>query len=114
MSTSDEADWEITREGLYVATRGFLVRRGYCCANRCRHCPYINWHNTCSWQHGPHAAVQSVLVSKKALAEVREHLHYHQLQLQAHPEEISYHEAQCAHYRFLLQQWANDVSDEEL
>jgi hypothetical protein len=43
--TSEEADWEVTAEGLYMATRSFLVRRGYCCANRCRNCPYVNWRN---------------------------------------------------------------------
>jgi len=26
--------------GLFVMTRGYLVRRGTCCANECRHCPY--------------------------------------------------------------------------
>lgn len=26
--------------GLFVMTEGFLVRRGYCCDNGCRHCPY--------------------------------------------------------------------------
>ena len=26
--------------GLYVLTAKFLLRRGYCCDNNCRHCPY--------------------------------------------------------------------------
>lgn len=26
--------------GLMVVTRHFLLRRGYCCENGCRHCPY--------------------------------------------------------------------------
>ena len=26
--------------GLYVFTESFLKRRGYCCDNGCRHCPY--------------------------------------------------------------------------
>ncbi len=26
--------------GLMVFTANFLRRRGYCCANGCRHCPY--------------------------------------------------------------------------
>lgn len=26
--------------GYRVLTRSFLVKRGYCCANGCRHCPY--------------------------------------------------------------------------
>jgi len=27
-------------EGLLVMTRWYLLRRGYCCDNGCRHCPY--------------------------------------------------------------------------
>ena len=26
--------------GLMVLTAHFLKKRGYCCANNCRHCPY--------------------------------------------------------------------------
>lgn len=26
--------------GLMVLTRGYLLNRGYCCENSCRHCPY--------------------------------------------------------------------------
>ena len=26
--------------GLMVLTERFLKKRGYCCKNRCRHCPY--------------------------------------------------------------------------
>lgn len=26
--------------GLYVFTASYLKRRGYCCGNNCRHCPY--------------------------------------------------------------------------
>ena len=26
--------------GLFVFTRDHLVQRGWCCGNRCRHCPY--------------------------------------------------------------------------
>jgi len=26
--------------GLYVFTAAYHLRRGYCCASRCRHCPY--------------------------------------------------------------------------
>jgi hypothetical protein len=26
--------------GLMVLTERFLVNRGYCCGNGCRHCPY--------------------------------------------------------------------------
>jgi len=27
-------------EGKFVLTERFLWRRGYCCGNGCRHCPY--------------------------------------------------------------------------
>ncbi len=27
-------------DGLFVLTEGYLLRRGYCCGNGCRHCPY--------------------------------------------------------------------------
>ena len=27
-------------EGLMVLTRRYLLNRGYCCDNGCRHCPY--------------------------------------------------------------------------
>ncbi|MBK8465268.1 MAG: hypothetical protein IPL32_05500 [Chloracidobacterium sp.] len=27
-------------DGLMVLTRHYLLKRGYCCENRCRHCPY--------------------------------------------------------------------------
>lgn len=26
--------------GLMVLTRRYLINRGYCCGNDCRHCPY--------------------------------------------------------------------------
>ncbi|MBM3464683.1 MAG: hypothetical protein FJX76_21510 [Armatimonadetes bacterium] len=26
--------------GLYVFTERYLMRRGWCCGNGCRHCPY--------------------------------------------------------------------------
>ena len=28
--------------GLYVFTEKFHLKRGYCCGNGCRHCPYKN------------------------------------------------------------------------
>lgn len=27
-------------DGLMVLTRRYLLNRGYCCSNLCRHCPY--------------------------------------------------------------------------
>ncbi len=29
-------------KGLMVLTAHFLEKRGYCCQNGCRHCPYSN------------------------------------------------------------------------
>lgn len=33
-------DYYISDEGFYVFTKQYLLRRGYCCKNGCRHCPY--------------------------------------------------------------------------
>lgn len=33
-------DYYLTKGGYRVMTESFLVKRGYCCANGCRHCPY--------------------------------------------------------------------------
>ncbi len=33
-------DFELNDDGLMVATREFLLRRGYCCGSGCRNCPY--------------------------------------------------------------------------
>jgi hypothetical protein len=29
-------------DGMMVLTAGFLLNRGYCCNNGCRHCPYTS------------------------------------------------------------------------
>jgi hypothetical protein len=28
-------------DGLVVFSREYLLRRGYCCNKRCKHCPYV-------------------------------------------------------------------------
>ncbi|HMU15648.1 MAG TPA: DUF5522 domain-containing protein [Flavobacteriales bacterium] len=33
-------DFYFTPEGYVVFTEQYLLRRGYCCGNQCRHCPY--------------------------------------------------------------------------
>ena len=33
-------DYYYSPEGFRVMTEEYLTRRGYCCANGCRHCPY--------------------------------------------------------------------------
>jgi Family of unknown function (DUF5522) len=30
-------------DGRMVFTAAYHLRRGYCCGNRCRHCPYQEW-----------------------------------------------------------------------
>jgi hypothetical protein len=33
-------DYYLSKEGYRVMTESYLVKRGYCCSNGCRHCPY--------------------------------------------------------------------------
>lgn len=33
-------DFYLDSDGYRVMTASYLRRRGYCCANGCRHCPY--------------------------------------------------------------------------
>jgi Family of unknown function (DUF5522) len=33
-------DYYFDDDGLMVLTGHFLLKRGYCCGNGCRHCPY--------------------------------------------------------------------------
>lgn len=111
MSLSDkqsniQADWEITSDGLYIATRHFLLRRGYCCANRCRNCPYINWQDAPSWQHAPADTIQHARVSCKALAGARVQLARHEQALAASSEhDKGTHQDMIVHYRLLLERW---------
>lgn len=102
-------DWEITAEGLYVATRGFLSRRGYCCANKCRNCPYIDWHSAPNWQPVEACFVKRTRVTPKALAGAQAMLTYHEQQLTNNTlyteEERSILQAHIAHYRLLIERW---------
>lgn len=36
----EEGDYYFTEEGYVVFTEQYLKKRGYCCQNGCRHCPY--------------------------------------------------------------------------
>lgn len=38
--TFEEDDYYMTPEGYRVFTEKYLLKRGYCCKNGCRHCPY--------------------------------------------------------------------------
>lgn len=35
-----EPGYRDPRTGLFVLTADYLARRGFCCGNGCRHCPY--------------------------------------------------------------------------
>ncbi len=104
--SSSEGDWEITANGLYMATRGFLTRRGYCCANQCRNCPYINWRDDPAWQPVSHEYVHKMHVSPKVVVSAQALLSYHQEQVQRGTcEERKQHLTMIEHYAFLLEQW---------
>lgn len=34
-------DYYFNEEGLMVLTEKYLLERGYCCGNGCKHCPYL-------------------------------------------------------------------------
>ena len=36
----DKADFYLSEEGFIVFTEAYHLKRGYCCQNNCRHCPY--------------------------------------------------------------------------
>ena len=102
----EQNDWEIDANGLWVATRSFLIRRGYCCANQCRNCPYINWRNNPAWQPGPNEAVQFAEVSPKVIQGIHNQLVYHQRQLQRDiTPNKEHHHAMLKHYQTLLERW---------
>lgn len=105
-SVQEEGDWEITADGLYMATRGFLTRRGYCCANQCRNCPYINWRDNPEWRPVAHKYVRKMRVSAKAVAGAQALLTYHHEHVdQGTHEERERHRAMIEHYSFLLEKW---------
>jgi hypothetical protein len=33
-------DYYVNEQGLVTFTASYLLHRGYCCGNGCRHCPY--------------------------------------------------------------------------
>ncbi len=41
LDKNNQDDYYI-ENGKYVFTATFLLKRGYCCNNGCRHCPYKN------------------------------------------------------------------------
>jgi len=40
MDLIEGTDYYINGDGLYVFTAHYLLKRGYCCGNGCKHCPY--------------------------------------------------------------------------
>ena len=40
MKNLNPEDYYLTDEGYIVLTKKFLLERGWCCNNGCRHCPY--------------------------------------------------------------------------
>ncbi len=102
----DTDDWIIDSHGFYVATRSFLMRRGYCCANQCRNCPYINWRNSPTWKPLPAEAVHVTEVSPRAVEGARKALAYHERQEHTgNRTDEALHQAMIAHYRLLLERW---------
>jgi len=38
--TIEKGDFYFNEQGLLVMTKQYLLKRGYCCENGCKHCPY--------------------------------------------------------------------------
>ncbi|MCU0440264.1 MAG: DUF5522 domain-containing protein [Raineya sp.] len=38
--TVEEGDFYFNEQGLMVFTEQYHLKRGYCCQNGCKHCPY--------------------------------------------------------------------------
>ena len=39
-TTVEGVDYYLDPKGFRVMTEYYLVKRGYCCSNGCKHCPY--------------------------------------------------------------------------
>ncbi len=39
-ANSDESDYYLNEQGYIVFTEAYHLKRGYCCENGCKHCPY--------------------------------------------------------------------------
>jgi len=40
LSEYEEGDFYFNEDGYRVFTEQYLLKRGYCCENGCKHCPY--------------------------------------------------------------------------
>jgi Family of unknown function (DUF5522) len=102
----DQDDWVIDASGFYVASRSFLIRRGFCCANQCRNCPYINWRGSPTWEPLPAEAVYEADVSPKAIEGARKALAEIERQQQRVSQATEARDPRlAAHYRLLLERW---------
>jgi len=36
----EQADYYFNEDGLMVFTAAYHLKRGYCCKNKCKHCPW--------------------------------------------------------------------------
>lgn len=36
----ENIDYYINQDGNFVFTKAYHLQRGYCCKNKCRHCPW--------------------------------------------------------------------------
>lgn len=95
-----EDDWIIDAQGFYMATRSFLMRRGYCCGNQCRNCPYINWRHSPTWTPVPAEMVLVAQVSRTVLDAIRRELVFYEQQA-----EESDRDEILRHYRLLVERW---------
>lgn len=39
-SILDKDEFYYSEKGYIIFTKKFLLKRGYCCENNCKHCPY--------------------------------------------------------------------------
>ena len=42
----DPEDYYFSEEGYIIFTEKYHLKRGYCCQNNCRHCPYRKKENS--------------------------------------------------------------------
>ncbi len=102
----DAEDWIIDANGFYIATRSFLLRRGYCCTNQCLNCPSINWRNSPLWKPLVAAMIAQTKGSPRAIEGVQKALVQHEQQVQAaRQSERAFHQQMIVYYRLLLKHW---------
>lgn len=48
-----DIDYYVDESGYMVFTEKFLLERGYCCGNNCRHCPFLEKDKPVSMTEAP-------------------------------------------------------------